>query len=47
LTVCPNCLRNTASEPDHNRETCSNDMSSDVHQPCWNATKQRCLRHTG
>ena len=34
LTVCPKCLRNTASEPDHNRETCSNDMSSDAFQPC-------------
>jgi len=34
LTVCPKCLCNTASEPDHNRATCSNAMSSDAHQPC-------------
>ena len=34
LTVCPKCLCNTASEPGHNRATCSNDMSPDVHLPC-------------
>ena len=34
MTVCPNCLRDTASTPDHNREACSNDLSSHAHQPC-------------